>query len=164
MKPLSVIALLLVAQNLMGQVFPTYSPHFPRVGVAYVVPTQWELTPYASVFGGRIHDGSTHVSVVTGSAGVGIMLPREKEDPRAIGRILLGVNYSLLWNGRGDWRELRKTSVEFGVEVTRGRFSVMALTNPCLVKSSRFYPDSRFGVSYRIVPKKSKHSNNFICN
>ncbi len=133
------------------QLFPTIEPHFPRPGAVWVIQAPPKIVPYVSIMAGPIRDVGATLKV---SGGAGISLKPEKGD-KGTARFLIGLNHTDVWNTKPDAEYLRRYSCEIGIMVTRGRLSVLALTDPFLT-TGRPYLESRFGVSWAFEPIKRK--------
>jgi hypothetical protein len=154
MKTILTLLFLALSIPIRAQIFPTIEPHFPRPGIAYVLPSPRLLTPYASIMAGNIRSDAGRAGTCKLSAGVGIRLRPEKGS-KATSRVNVGLNHTELWDVHGDAKYLRKWSCEAGIMVTRGRLSVIAITDPFLTEG-RPYLESRFGVSWRFDPMQKK--------
>jgi hypothetical protein len=147
MKTNLIPLLLLICTPLSAQLFPTIEPHFPRPGIVYVHPSPRLLTPYLSVMAGPIRSDGASAITLKLSAGTCIRLRPEKGN-KATARVIVGMNHTELWNVTGDAKYLRRWSCEAGIMVTRGRLSVIAITDPLLVQG-RPYLESRFGICWK---------------
>ena len=145
MKPLLTLLFLSLFAPAFSQLFPTIEPHYPRPGAVWVIQAPPKIVPYVSVMAGPIRDVGATLKV---SGGAGISLRPEKGD-KGTARFLIGLNHTDVWNTKPDAEYLRRYSCEIGIMVTRGRLSVLALTDPFLT-TGRPYLESRFGVSWQI--------------
>ncbi len=131
--------------NVSAQLFPTIDPHYPRPGAVWVIKASPRIVPYISIMGGPMKDVGMSIKV---SGGAGFRLNPEK-GRKATCRILLGTNHTNLWNEKYEAQYVRRYSLEAGVMITEGRLSVLALTDPLMSTRRTFYPETRFGASWR---------------
>jgi hypothetical protein len=151
MKPLLFPLLLALSIPIRAQIFPTIEPHFPRPGLVWVIKDPPKIVPYVSVMAGPMKNVGLILKV---SGGVGISLKPEKGD-KGTARILVGLNHTDVFKSKSDAEYIRRYSIEAGIMVTRGRLSIMALTDP-FISTEGMYLESRFGVSWAFEPIKRR--------